>query len=91
VEEALKRAPGIYDAAVLGMPDPRWGQAVTAVVRTVGDLPLDEDAARAHLDASLARYKHPKRILPVTGELRHENGKVNYRGVRRLVEAVGEG
>lgn len=90
VEEALKRAPGIYDAAVLGMPDPRWGQAVTAVVRTVDDLPLDENAARAHLDATLARYKHPKRILLITDEIRHENGKVNYRGVRRLVDAVEE-
>lgn len=86
VEEALKQAPGIYDAAVLGTPDPRWGQAVTAVVRTVDGRPLDEAAARAHLDSCLARYKHPKRILPVTGELRHENGKVNYRGVRRLIE-----
>lgn len=88
VEEALKRAPGIYDAAVLGVPDPRWGQAVTAVVRTVGDQPLDEAAARAYLDGCLARYKHPKQIVPVTGELRHENGKVNYRGVRRLLDAA---
>jgi acyl-CoA synthetase (AMP-forming)/AMP-acid ligase II len=91
VEEALKRAPGIYDAAVLGLPDPRWGQAVTAVVRTVDDEPLDEQAARQHLDGCLARYKHPKQILPVTGELRHENGKVNYRGVRRLIDAIAEG
>ena len=91
VEEALKRAPGIYDAAVLGVPDPRWGQAVTAVVRTVNDQPLEESAARAHLDGCLARYKHPKRIVHVTDELRHENGKVNYRGVRRLLEATQGG
>ncbi len=90
VEEALKRAPGIYDAAVLGVPDPRWGQAVTAVVRTVDDLPLEESAAREHLDTCLARYKHPKQIVRVTGELRHENGKVNYRGVRRLLNAARE-
>lgn len=88
VEEALKRAPGIYDAAVLGVADPRWGQAVTAVVRTVDGQPLNEAAARAHLDNCLARYKHPKQIVTVSGELRHENGKVNYRGVRRLLEAA---
>ncbi len=88
VEEALKRAPGIDDAAVLGVPDPRWGQAVTAVVLTSSEQPLDEAAVRTCLDGCLARYKHPKRIVAVTGELRHENGKVNYRGVRRLLDAA---
>lgn len=90
VEEALKLAPGIYDAAVLGVPDPRWGQAVIAVVRTVDNQQLDEPGIRTHLGSSLARYKHPKQIVPVRGELRHENGKVNYRGVRRLLEVAGE-
>lgn len=86
VEEVLKRSPGIYDAAVLGIPDPRWGQAVTAAVRTVADQPLDEQTVRGYLDAHLARYKHPKTITQVREPLRHENGKVNYRGVRRLLE-----
>jgi acyl-CoA synthetase (AMP-forming)/AMP-acid ligase II len=61
---------------------------VTAVVRTAEDAPLDEAAVREHLAAHLARYKHPKTILRVGAELRHDNGKVNYRGVRRLLEAA---
>ncbi len=91
VEEILKTHPAIYDAAVLGVPDERWGQAVTAVIRTVADAPLDETHVRAYLDTRLARYKHPKVLYQVSAGLRHENGKVNYRAVRKLMESAAHG
>jgi fatty-acyl-CoA synthase len=88
VEEALKQAPGIQDAAVLGLPDPRWGQAVVALVRTAGNVAVDAEAVRPLLDQLLARYKHPKRYV-VTGEdFRHDNGKVNYRAARALLDQM---
>lgn len=86
VEEALKTAPGVLDAAVLGQPDPRWGQAVVALVRTHRDGALDEAAVRAHLDDALARYKHPKRFVHTRVDFRHDNGKVNYRAARALLD-----
>lgn len=88
VEEALKAAPGVLDVAVLGEPDPRWGQAVVALVRTQRDATLDEDAVRTHLHDALARYKHPKRFVHTRVDFRHDNGKVNYRAARALLDQV---
>lgn len=85
VEEALKQVPGIIDAAVVGVPDPRWGQSVTALIRTGAGFNLAETLLREHLDRHLARYKHPRRVHQVTDEFRHENGKINYRAVNRLL------
>lgn len=85
VEEALKLHPDVQDAAVIGVPDERWGQAVAALIRTRDDVLLDEDAIRSHLQDRIARYKHPKQIRFVDARIRHENGKVNYRAVRALM------
>jgi fatty-acyl-CoA synthase len=84
VEEALKLHPDIEDVAVIGTPDKRWGQAVTAVVRTRNNQRLKEESIKAHLQDRLARYKHPKQYKQVTARIRHDNGKVNYRTVRAL-------
>ncbi len=86
VEEALKQVPGVKDAAVLGMPDERWGEKVTAIVRTHTPAPTTEDI-RQTLGEQLARYKHPRVLLLADVEFRHENGKINYREARRLMTA----
>jgi fatty-acyl-CoA synthase len=85
VEEILKTMPEIHDAAVIGVPDERWGQAVAALVRASADRAPDEPSVRAYLDSRLARYKHPKVYRFVEADFRHENGKVNYPAVRRLM------
>ncbi len=85
VEEALKLHPDVDDVAVIGVPDERWGQAVAAVIRTRAEVPLDDATIRSHLQDRLARYKHPKRIRCVDARIRHANGKVNYRAVRKLM------
>ncbi len=79
VEEALKTHPDVEDALVVGLPDPKWGQSVTGVVRLYPGKTLDEGALVAHVRQSLAAYKSPKRI--VTGEvnLRAPNGKADYK------------
>jgi 3-oxocholest-4-en-26-oate---CoA ligase len=78
VEEVLKRHPDIEDALVVGLPDPKWGQSVTGVVRMKPGCTLNETAVAAHVRAHLAAYKTPKRIFAAASSLRAPNGKANY-------------
>src|SRR3989344_1189710 len=48
VEEALKTHPSVADALVVGVPDEKWGQAVTGVVVLEGSAEFDEAARKAH-------------------------------------------
>jgi len=77
VEEALKRVDGIVDAMVFGLPDPKWGSVVTALVEA-GDAP-DDEALRAALSHDLAAYKQPRTIIRVAVLPRHASGKSDYR------------
>jgi len=73
VENALYRHPGVAQCAVFGVPDPRWGEAVHAVVVARPGTILDEEGLRAHCRDLIAGYKVPKSIelreepLPVSG------------------------
>jgi fatty-acyl-CoA synthase len=55
VEEALKTHPDVEDALVVGLPDPKWGQAVTGVVRLYPDRAFDETALVEGLAADRPR------------------------------------
>lgn len=74
VEAALTAHPSVDDAAVVGRPDPEWGEVVTAYV--VADAAIDAAALAAHCRARVASYKVPRRIHFV-GELpRNAAGKL---------------
>jgi 3-oxocholest-4-en-26-oate---CoA ligase len=81
VEEALKTHPAIEDALVLGVPDEKWGQAVTGVVVLSPGAAFDESDLRIHVRGQLAGYKTPKRILIAGVALRAPNGKADYKAV----------
>jgi len=87
VEEALKLHPSVADAAVVGLPDERFGQAVTALVENRPGESVDEAALIAHVRAHLAAYKAPKRIFPVETVGRSANGKLDY---KRLTSIAAE-
>jgi len=82
IEEVLKTHPTVVDALVVGVPDEKWGQAVTAVVRLEDAAPFDESALRAHVRDRLAGYKTPKAIYLADIPLRASNGKADYAAVR---------
>jgi fatty-acyl-CoA synthase len=88
VEEALKTHPSVEDALVVGLPDEKWGQAVTGVVQLADGHDLDEAALRRHVRQSLAGYKTPKRIFIADGSLRAANGKADYPAAKAAAEAA---
>jgi fatty-acyl-CoA synthase len=77
VERVLAAHPRVLDVAVVGRPDERWGEAVTAVVvlEPGGPGPA-ADALRAHCRKRLAPYKVPKRIEFTATLPRNSMGKV---------------
>ncbi|HEY3800337.1 MAG TPA: acyl-CoA synthetase, partial [Caulobacteraceae bacterium] len=88
VEEALKTHPSVEDALVVGVPDEKWGRAVTGVVELAEGASLDEAALRAHVRRSLAGYKTPKRIVVADRSLRAANGKADYPAAKAAAEAA---
>ncbi len=79
VEAVLKAHPDVVDAVVVGLPDERWGERVTAVVQArPGTSPSLEDL-REHARASLAGYKLPKQLVVVGHVERSPSGKADYR------------
>ena len=84
VEEALRGYPGVDDAIVIGVPDPRWGSAVAAVVAAAGPTP-DPGELRAHVAAVLADYKKPRQVAVVAQLRRTATGKADLRWARDLI------
>ncbi len=77
VEEILYRCPGVLEAAVLGLPDEKWGQIVTAFVVRADDGLNDktiDDFFKASQD--IAPYKRPKRYIFVNSLPMNPSGKV---------------
>ncbi|MGV9498011.1 acyl-CoA synthetase [Streptomyces sp. NPDC003642] len=89
VEQALKAHPDVYDALVAGVPDPRWGHHVAAVVqlREGAARPSLEDI-RTHCRDRLAGYKIPRQLV-ITDEVRRSpSGKADYRWAREVAAAA---
>jgi fatty-acyl-CoA synthase len=86
LENILADCPDIVEAAVVGVPDPKWGEAVVAaVVRRPGSA-LDETAVMKLLDGRLARYKLPRRVAFIDALPKSAIGKVQKFEVRKLLE-----
>ncbi|GGW12781.1 acyl-CoA synthetase [Streptomyces capoamus] len=80
VEDALYSHEAVADAAVIGLPDERWIEAVTAVVVPRGE--VTQEQLVEHVKQRLAPFKAPKRVLFVDELPRNASGKVLKRELR---------
>jgi fatty-acyl-CoA synthase len=76
VEECLRHLDGVADIAVVGVPDPEFGQALAAFVVCTESATLTEDQVRAHVRDHLARHKVPRRVEFLAELPRNPAGKL---------------
>jgi len=83
VENAIYAHPSVGEAAVIGVPDEKWGEAVKAIVTLKPGVSLTESELIAHCAARLAGYKVPKSVEIIEGELpKSGTGKILKKELR---------
>jgi fatty-acyl-CoA synthase len=82
VEEAIYLHPAVSEVAVVGLPDPRWIEAVTAVVVLKAGMQCSMEEMMAHCAVRLASFKRPKSILFRETLPRNASGKILKRELR---------
>ncbi len=83
VEEAIYKLPQVSEVAVVGVPHPRWVEAVVAVIVVKGGHSLSQDAVLAHCAQHLAGFKVPKAIVFTDTLPKNPSGKLLKRELRR--------
>ena len=87
VEEVLYRYPGVEEAAVIGLPDPKWIEIVAAVVVPKKDTVLDEKQLIAYCRENLAGFKCPKKIIVADKLPKNPSGKILKRELKEKFSA----
>ena len=78
VESALKAHADVFDAVVVGVPDERWGERVTAVVQAREGRTPTLEALSTHCRAKIASYKVPRSLVLIDRIERSPSGKPDY-------------
>lgn len=82
VEAAILQVEGVAQAAVIGVPDARWGEVGRAFVELVPGAVLDEQKILAALDGRLARFKLPKKVIILDVLPRIGSGKIDKQALK---------
>jgi len=91
VEEAIYRLPQVSEVAVIGLPDPKWIEAVSAVVVVKPGQALDAAALIAHCQAQLAAFKVPKHVFFSEALPKNPSGKILKRELRQQYQSAEPG
>ncbi|RQR24606.1 acyl-CoA synthetase [Burkholderia sp. Bp9142] len=88
VEEMIFRLPEVSEVAVVGIPDPRWMEAILAVVVIKNGCALDESRVLEYCRQHMAHFKVPKRVVFVDSLPKNPSGKLLKRELRRHFETA---
>ena len=88
VELALREHAGVFDCAVVGVPDERFGEMVVALIHTRDGYRVDEQELAAWCRGRMSGYKRPKRFLAVPSLERSAAGKASYRRLREVAGSL---
>ena len=83
VEDVLNAVDGVAESAVIGIPDPEYGEQVVAVLAAAPDKTLDTGLLGHEIAGRLARFKHPRRIEVIDELPRNSMGKVEKNALRQ--------
>lgn len=84
VEAVLLTCPGVAQAAVIGVPDEKWGEVGRAFVEPIPGQSLDSETIARFLEGKLARFKQPKRILVLEILPRIGSGKIDKQALKEI-------
>src|SRR5208282_3834596 len=87
IEEVIYQFPGVKEAAVIGVPDPRKGEQPVAFVAAAEGRTLDEKALHQFIRSKLADYKLPKHIVFLPALPRNATGKILKTELRKQAAA----
>ncbi len=88
IELLLDLQDGVLESAVIGVPHPDFGETPVGILVADGDAALDLDSIKAGVAASLARFKHPQRLIVVPELPRNTMGKVQKKALRDLYKGL---
>jgi acyl-CoA synthetase (AMP-forming)/AMP-acid ligase II len=92
VESVLKADDDVFDAVVVGVPDEKWGERITAVVKARPGANITLASLHAHCQGRIADYKIPRGLVLVDEIVRSPSGKPDYRWAKAIaVEAANAG
>ena len=84
IEMALDSCPGVHESAVVGAPDPEFGERVVAFVVGDGSADLDTDELLAQLRSQLATFKVPRSVVVIDQLPRNSMGKIQKSVLRNI-------
>jgi acyl-CoA synthetase (AMP-forming)/AMP-acid ligase II len=86
IEKIIAGMPGVSQVAVIGQPDPKWGETPTALVVAQPGVKMDEKEVLQYCQGKMARYKLPKKVMFMDSLPLTPTGKVQKRILRQQMD-----